>query len=127
MCSHACERMFDYAVDATCSSYNIPKNFTEDTTMYIFECRPPADLAGVQVQWRKFRQQEDLMDFLNNGGYSTHIISTGGVFNVSEYSLIVDNSGDTDNFSRVAYYYVPSFLINAADELITAETLIFGE
>lgn len=118
-------------MNATCASYPIPQKFTEER-VFVFHCQPllTDGINVTNVVWRKFRSLGNLTDFQESGkGSESAIIVTGGNFTVEgnlNRTLKV-NSSESASILDVAYYFVPSFVVEGSDiELTTAETLIYG-
>ena len=85
----------------------------------------------IEVVWRKFSNLSRVQEFQDSGmGFNDAVIFTEGNFTVSgemNSTLMVLND-PTAEPENVAYYYVPSFRVeNSSVELVTAETLIYGE
>lgn len=80
------------------------------------------------IVWRKFRLHEEVEKFQRNGvGFEDKIVTTSGLFSITSNGEIFNVTNDR-NRNHLAFYYVPSFnLSNFARELVTAESIIYGE
>lgn len=119
------------AVNAACSTYTIPQNFTQDKT-FEFDCQPLLidDINVTHVRWRKFRDYNDLLSFQDLGTRSDNfIIQTSDIFSMegSMNQTLRVTSSEVAEAMDVVYYFVPSFVMEGNDsELVTAETAIYG-
>jgi hypothetical protein len=96
--------------------------------LYQFTCVPLGfNGTNTTVRWRRFRLR-NFMDDLSMANYSNQIIGNNERFTVSDngHMLTVNNSANAGSES-VAFYFVPSFLVEPEMEVVTAETVIFCE
>ena len=121
-------------MNASCARYYVARPFSPGTDPYVFTCDPMTNEVEVadieQVLWRRFRNETELQTFLLSGsGFEGNRIYEGGIFDLrgdknQTLSIANANSASADDY---AYYYVPSFQISGGNELLTGETIIFGE
>lgn len=106
--------------------------FDASDTPYVFTCDPLPGMGNfIRVVWRRFRNESLLRQFLASGLGANDSVITG---DEEDFTL----AGDRDSILTVAnnpnsepedvvYYFVPSFQLSGGYELVTGETMIFGE